>query len=258
MSPSNEDEPRVNEAIRVPRVLLIDEAGARLGEFLTDDAMRLAEERGLDLVEVAPDARPPVCRIVDYGRLKYEKKKRETEARRNQVQVQLKEVKLRPKTDAHDLAFKIAHVRRFLDEGDKVKITVRFRGREMAHRDIGEKRCLMIAKKVEELGVIETRPRSEGRTMFMILSPLKKKADVMRQRRADRAGETDTEQADGDQTPGEGVEVGADEVAALAAELEAEGPVPTEEEEHSDDDEDDEDDGDDVPSAPRAAAAPAE
>jgi translation initiation factor IF-3 len=142
---------------------------------MTQDALRLAQERGLDLVEVAPNNRPPVCRIVDYGRLKYEKKKKEAQARRNQIQVQLKEVKVRPKTDGHDMEFKVKHVRRFLDEGDKVKITVRFRGREMAHRNIGEQQCYEIAERCKDLGVVEFRPRMEGRQMFMIIAPLKKK-----------------------------------------------------------------------------------
>jgi translation initiation factor IF-3 len=156
-------------------VLLIDEQGTRLGEFMTQDALRLAQERGLDLVEVAPNSRPPVCRIVDYGRLKYEKKKKEAQARRNQVQVQLKEVKVRPKTDEHDMEFKVKHARRFLSEGDKVKVTVRFRGREMAHRNIGEEQCYEIAERCKDLGVVEARPRMEGRQMFMIIAPLKKK-----------------------------------------------------------------------------------
>lgn len=171
----NEAELRVNRRIRVPRVLVIDESGGRLGEFLTEDAIRLAQERGLDLIEVSPNARPPVCRIGDYGRLKYEKQKKDKIARRNQVLVELKEVKLRPKTDEHDMDFKIRHARRFLEEGNKVKVTVRFRGREMAHQKLGEAQCIEFAEACKELGVIETTPRMEGRQMFMILAPLKKK-----------------------------------------------------------------------------------
>ncbi len=166
---------RVNRRIRVPRVLVIDEAGNRLGEFMTEDAIRLAQERGLDLVEVAPTARPPVCRVTDYGRMKYEKKKKDAAARRNQVQVQLKEIKLRPKTDEHDLDFKVRHGRRFLEEGNKVKVTVRFRGREMAHRNIGEEQCMEFFDAVKDLGLVETPPRMEGRQMFMIIAPIKKK-----------------------------------------------------------------------------------
>ena len=167
--------PRVNHRIRVTRVLVIDEAGTRLGEFLTEDAIILAKDRGLDLIEVAPNARPPVCRLGDFGKMKYEKKKKDTLAKRNQSVVTLKEVKLRPKTDKHDFEFKVKHARRFLDAGDKVKITVRFRGREMAHRDIGNKRCMELYQAVEDLAVVEQRPSMEGRQMFMILGPKKSK-----------------------------------------------------------------------------------
>jgi len=167
------NEPRVNYRIRVPRVLVIDEEGRKLGEFMTEDAVRLAEERGLDLIEVAPEGKPPVCRIQDYGKLKYERKKKDAQARRNQVQVQLKEVKLRPKTDDHDIAVKVRHARRFLEEGNKVKVTIRFRGRELAHRDIGSLQCMRMAKECEDVGTIETHPRMDGRQMFMILAPLK-------------------------------------------------------------------------------------
>lgn len=155
----------------MPRVLVIDEQGNKLGEFLTEDAIRLAEDRGLDLIEVAPNGRPPVCRIQDYGKLKYERKKRATQARKNQVQVQIKEVKLRPKTDDHDIAVKVRHARRFLEQGNKVKVTIRFRGRELAHRDIGAQQCLRVAHECEELGDIETHPRMDGRQMFMIIAP---------------------------------------------------------------------------------------
>ena len=154
-------------------MLVIDEEGKKLGEFLTEDAIRLAEERGLDLIEVAPEGRPPVCRIQDFGKLKYEKKKKDAQARKNQVQVQIKEVKLRPKTDEHDIAVKVRHARRVLEEGNKVKLTIRFRGRELAHRDIGSQQCLRMAKECEDLGSIEAHPRMDGRQMFMILAPLK-------------------------------------------------------------------------------------
>jgi translation initiation factor IF-3 len=116
-----------------------------------------------------------VCRIQDYGKLKYERKKRAATARRNQVHVQVKEVKLRPKTDEHDIAVKVRHARRFLDDGNKVKVTIRFRGREHAHRDIGTKQCLRLAQECEDLGTIESPPRMDGRQMFMILAPLKQR-----------------------------------------------------------------------------------
>lgn len=173
--PPERNEPRVNERIRVPRVLVIDEAGEKLGEFLTEDAMALARERGLDLVEVAPMARPPVCKITDFGKLKYEKKKRDAEARKKQVIVEVKEIKLRPKTDDHDMDVKERAIRRFLEEGDKVKITVRFRGREIAHRDIGEDQCKVMADRLGDAAIVEQAPRMDGRQMIMLLAPGKKK-----------------------------------------------------------------------------------
>ncbi len=169
------DELRVNERIRVPRVLVIDETGNRLGEFLTPDALNLARERGFDLVEVAPHARPPVCRFLDYGRLKYEKKKKEAAARRNQIIVHLKEVKIRPKTDQHDFDVKVRHARRFLGDGDKVKVTVRFRGRELAHRNIGVDQCMRLFDAVRDLGSIGQHPKMEGRQMVMLINPLRRK-----------------------------------------------------------------------------------
>ncbi len=173
---------------------MIDEAGDKLGEFLTPDAVQLAQDRGLDLIEVAPNGRPPVCRIQDFGKLKYERKKRAAVARKNQVQVQIKEVKLRPKTDEHDIAVKVRHARRFLDEGNKVKVTIRFRGREHAHRDIGTKRCLRMAQECEDLGTIESHPRMDGRQMFMILAPLKR--PTVRDSSDDETGEVDAADAE--------------------------------------------------------------
>lgn len=167
--------PNVNDHIRSARVLVIDDAGNRLGEFLTEDAIDLAESRGLDLIEVAPNARPPVCRIGDYGKMKYEKQKKDAVARKNQAIVSIKEIKFRPKTDSHDFEVKLKHTRRFLEEGDKVKITVRFRGREMAHKEFGEKQCLAVAEQVEDLASIEHQPSMDGRQMFMILAPKKSK-----------------------------------------------------------------------------------
>lgn len=142
---------------------------------MTEDAIDLARERGVDLIEVAPNARPPVCRFGDYGKMKYEKKKKEGEARKKQATVSVKEVKLRPKTDSHDYEVKLRHARRFLEAGDKVKVTVRFRGREMAHRNIGVDRCMKLAEDVKDLGSIEQKPSMEGRQMFIILAPFKTK-----------------------------------------------------------------------------------
>ncbi len=169
--PPERDEPRVNERIRVPRVLVIDETGNKLGEFLTKDALDMARERGYDLVEVAPNARPPVCRLVDYGRLKYERKKKEAAARKKQVTISVKEIKLRPKTDQHDFDVKVRHARRFLEEGNKVKVTIRFRGRELAHRDIGVLQCNRVFEAVQDLGTVEQPARMEGRQMHMIIGP---------------------------------------------------------------------------------------
>ncbi|MEM6929540.1 MAG: translation initiation factor IF-3 [Myxococcota bacterium] len=165
--------PRVNEKIRAPRVMVIDEEGNKLGQFQPADAVQLARDRGLDLIEVAPDADPPVCRIGDYGRMKYDRKKQKAAANKVQRQKtrQLKELKVRPKTDDHDLEVKIRKARDFLDRGDLVKIVVFFRGREHAHRDIGAEQCLRIAEAVSEVGKIESQPRMEGRRMNMILAP---------------------------------------------------------------------------------------
>lgn len=163
------DEIRINGAIRVPRVVLVDEEGKRLGEFLTDDARQLARDRGMDLVEVAANAKPPVCRIADYGKIKYERKRAKSESRRKTSQ--LKELKVRPKTDDHDLAVKIKMAHKFLTNGDKVKIRVWFRGREHAHHDIGADQCLRIAEGVADVGKIESPPRMDGRNMIMVLAP---------------------------------------------------------------------------------------
>jgi translation initiation factor IF-3 len=147
----------------------VDEEGKRLGEFLTDDARQLARDRGLDLVEVAANANPPVCRIADYGKIKYERKRAKSESRRKTSQ--LKELKVRPKTDDHDLAVKIRLARKFLENGDKVKVRVWFRGREHAHHDIGADQCLRMAEGVSDVGKIESHPRMDGRNMIMVLAP---------------------------------------------------------------------------------------
>jgi translation initiation factor IF-3 len=171
--------------------LVIAEDGQKLGEFMTADALKLAQDRGLDLIEVAPNGHPPVCKISNYGRLKYERKKREAAARKNQVQQQTKELKLRPKTDDHDIAVKVKHARRFLTDGNKVKVTVRFRGREMAHKDIGAQQCLLLAGECEDLGTIEVHPRMEGRQMFMIMAPVRRPTPKPRSKsESDETGET--------------------------------------------------------------------
>jgi translation initiation factor IF-3 len=159
-------------------VRLIDEDGEQLGVLPTPEALRIARERGLDLVEVAPMATPPVCRLMDYGRYKYEQTKKERDARKHATKVELKEVRLRPKTDEHDIEFKTRAVQRFLEEGDKVKVTLLFRGREMAHPQIGRSILENVAERVRALGQVERMPVMEGRTMTMILSPVKSKASA--------------------------------------------------------------------------------
>ena len=165
--------PRVNEAIRARRVKLIDEQGNQLGEFQPPDALRLARERGLDLVEVAADARPPVCRIADYGRMKYERKKKAKAGKNNASSSTMKQLKVRPKTDDHDLMVKIRKSRKFLGRGDKVRIVVFFRGREHAHHDIGADQCRRIAEACADVGRIESPPTMDGRRMQMVMAPHK-------------------------------------------------------------------------------------
>ena len=148
--------------------------GEQLGVISTDEARRIAKEKELDLVEVNPKARPPVCKIMDYGRFKYEEKKKQNEAKKRQSQVELKEIKLRPKTDDHDLAFKVKHVRRFLEEGNKVKLTVRFRGREITHPETAKRQIDLIIDEVEDVCMVESAGRMEGRTMTAILAPKRK------------------------------------------------------------------------------------
>jgi translation initiation factor IF-3 len=142
-----------------------------LGVLNTDEARRMARSLDLDLVEVNPKAMPPVCKIMDFGRFKYEEKKRQSDARKRQTQIALKEIKLRPKTDDHDLDFKTKHVRRFLEEGNKVKLTVRFRGREITHPETAQRQIDAIVEAVEDLATVETAARLEGRTMTAILAP---------------------------------------------------------------------------------------
>ncbi len=164
---------------------MIGPDGEMLGIMETRDAQRFARERELDLVEVNPKAHPPVCKVMDYGKYKYEEKKQQNEARKRQTTVELKEIKLRPKTDDHDVDFKIKHVRRFLEEGDKVKLTCRFRGREITHPETAQRQLDLIAGAVNDLGMVETPCRMEGRTMTMIIGPRISKA-ILKQRRKEQ------------------------------------------------------------------------
>ena len=166
---------RVNEQIRFSPVRLIDSDGNQIGVVPIDEARQAAREKGLDLVEISPSARPPVCRIMDYGRWKYEQAKADREARKKQHVTQMKEIKMRPNIEEHDFDFKTRHIKRFLDEKNKVKVTIMFRGREMAHTENGRE---VLDDVIEELGataVVEQAPRLEGRNMFMIVAPNSRK-----------------------------------------------------------------------------------
>jgi translation initiation factor IF-3 len=176
----------------VPEVRLVGPNGETVGIVRIDDALRLAQEADLDLVEVAPTARPPVCKLMDYGKFKYENAQKAREARRNQTNVIIKEMKLRPKIDAHDYETKKGHVVRFLKAGDKVKITIMFRGREQHRPELGFRLLQRLAEDVTELGFVESSPKQDGRNMIMVLGPHKKKADA----RIDVQAEKDTKAAE--------------------------------------------------------------
>ncbi|HEV7255069.1 MAG TPA: translation initiation factor IF-3 [Mesorhizobium sp.] len=163
--------PRSNRDIRVPRVQLIDASGANQGEVDINTALLLAEEAGLDLVEISPNAQPPVCKILDLGKLKYANQKKAAEARKNQKVIEIKEIKMRPNIDDHDYEVKMRAVRRFFEEGDKVKLTLRFRGREMAHMELGMQLLNKVREEVAPIAKVEAEPKLEGRQMMMVLSP---------------------------------------------------------------------------------------
>ncbi|HHX89906.1 MAG TPA: translation initiation factor IF-3 [Paracoccus sp.] len=169
--PSRDTGPRVNDRIRAPEIRLIGADGENVGVVTPAKALEMAQEAGLDLVEISPNAAPPVCKIMDYGKFKYEQQKREAEARKKQHVIDIKEVKFRPGTDSHDYDVKMRNVIRFLEGGDKVKVTLRFRGREMAHQQIGMELLNRIAAAVAEVGKVENMPRLEGRQMVMMIGP---------------------------------------------------------------------------------------
>jgi len=166
---------RVNDQIRISPIRLIDADGGQVGIVSLDDARSRANEAGLDLVEVAPDARPPVCRLMDYGKYRYEEARRAREAKKKQHTVSVKEVKYRPGIEEHDYEFKTRHVRRFLEDGDKVKVTMMFRGRQLSHPELGLEVLERVLKSVEDIGKVESQPMREGRTMIMVLAPLNTK-----------------------------------------------------------------------------------
>ncbi|TQS73096.1 translation initiation factor IF-3 [Rhodobacteraceae bacterium] len=169
--PTRDTGPRVNGRIRSTEIRLIGADGDNVGVVAPAKAMALAEEAGLDLVEISPNANPPVCKIMDFGKFKYEQQKREAEARKKQKTIEVKEVKFRPGTDIHDYDVKMRNVIRFLEGGDKVKVTLRFRGREMAHQNLGLELLNRVKGDVDELGKVESMPKMEGRQMVMMIAP---------------------------------------------------------------------------------------
>ncbi|GAA4804841.1 hypothetical protein GCM10025786_04840 [Nocardioides caeni] len=189
---------RINERIRVPEVRLVGPNGETVGIVPTDQALKLAQEADLDLVEIAPMGKPPVCKLMDYGKFKYENAQKAREARRNQTNVIIKEMKLRPKIDAHDYETKKGHVVRFLKAGDKVKITIMFRGREQHRPELGYRLLQKLAEDVTELGFVESNPKQDGRNMTMVIGPHKKKAEAKAEVKAakvEAAAERAAEQA---------------------------------------------------------------
>ena len=196
---SNISEPRINDRIRVPEVRLVGPNGEQVGIVRVEMALQLAAEADLDLVEVAPMAKPPVAKLMDFGKYKYEAAMKAREARKNQVNTVIKEIKLRPKIDQHDYATKKGHVERFLKGGDKVKVTIMFRGREQSRPELGFRLLQKLAQDIAELGVVESAPKQDGRNMIMVLAPTKKKAQAMAEQRRRRenaaAGSVRTEQA---------------------------------------------------------------
>ena len=163
--------PRVNEQIEAEKIRVVNADGEMVGVISKEEGIEIAFEAGLDLVEVSPNADPPVCKVLDYGKYKYEAQKKANEARKKQKVIDVKEIKMRPGIDEHDYQVKMRSVRRFLDEGDKVKMTIRFRGREMAHQELGMKVLDRVREDVDELAKVEQFPKSEGRLMTMVIAP---------------------------------------------------------------------------------------
>jgi len=169
--PPSKDGPRVNEMITASELLVIDDDGGKRGVMSKFDALKMAETEGLDLVEVAPLAKPPVVKLMDFGKYKYQEQKKAAEARKNQKIIEIKEIKMRPMIDDHDYDVKMRSIKRFFEEGDKVKVTLRFRGREMAHMEIGMELLQKVKRDVDTIGKIEQEPKLEGRQMIMVMAP---------------------------------------------------------------------------------------
>jgi translation initiation factor IF-3 len=201
--PANRDTTRINDAIRVPRVRLIDSDGAQLGIKSTDEARDYAYGKNLDLVEVAAQADPPVAKIMDYGKYKYEQEQKAKQARKHQSQIHVKEIKLRPKIGLHDYNTKKGHVERFLNQRAKVKVTIMFRGRETTHPERGRDLLMRLADDVKEIGLIEAQPILDGRNMVMVLAPTKNAGVKRDAENKDTQRGEEAVQGDGDRTPAE-------------------------------------------------------
>lgn len=189
---------RINERIRVREIRVISQDGVQLGIMSPEEALEKARGLGLDLVEVAPQAKPPVCRILDYGKYRYEQSKKAREAKKKQAVIQLKEIKLRPKTDEHDFQFKARHVERFLRAGNKAKITMMFRGREMVHTALGKRHLDRLAEVLKDIGQLEQPPKLEGRNMTMVLAP---RADLKPEGKKESGGGEGVEDAQAQDAP---------------------------------------------------------
>jgi len=167
------DEFRLNELIRVPEIRLIDEEENQVGIVKTSEALLMAKEKGLDLVELSPNAKPPVCKIVDYGKFKFDRKKKLREQKKKQKVIHIKEVKFRPKINEHDYSFKLEHIKNFLEHGDKVKVTMMFRGREIVHSELGMQVMVKVREELKDLVIVEKDPKIEGRNITMFIAPAK-------------------------------------------------------------------------------------
>jgi translation initiation factor IF-3 len=210
--PPERDSTRINERIRVPEVRLIDDEGNQVGVIKTQEALAYAQERDLDLVEVAPEAKPPVCRVLDYSKYKYEQEQKQKQARKHQQNITVREIKFRPKIAQHDYDTKKGHVERFLRDQSKVKITIMFRGREMAHPERGRMILDRLAEELDELAVVEQRPLQDGRNMTMMLGP--SKAAEKAKAEKDAAAQDEPAPAPTNDTPAEDPEAAEEKVAA--------------------------------------------
>jgi translation initiation factor IF-3 len=225
--PPERDSTRINERIRVPEVRLIDEHGDQVGVMKSEDALRYAQERDLDLVEVAPEARPPVCRVLDYSKYKYEQAQKLKQARKHQQQITIREIKFRPKIAENDYKTKKGHVERFLRHKDKVKITIMFRGREVTHPERGVMILDRLAEELAEIAVIEQRPLQDGRNMTMMLGPSKAVLSGELDASEARSPEQDGAVAGADQAGDSGVVAAAGEANGAAVPGASDAPAPS-------------------------------